>query len=182
MSKVAFIVGSLRTGSLSRMAAQALIQLSPPELEGHIIEIGDLPLYNPDLETDTPPPAWTRFREQIKAVDAVVFVTPEYNRGLPAALKNAVDVGTRPWGQNAWLGKPAAIVSLSPGAIGGFGANHQLRQILVFQDMPLLQQPEAYIGGAGDLFDENGALKSEKTRDFFRSIMDAFAKLVARYT
>lgn len=182
MSKVAVLIGSLRKDSLNRAIAHALIKLAPEGMQAEIVEIGDLPLYNPDLEGADVPPAWTRFRDQIRAVDAVLFVTPEYNRGLPAAIKNAIDVGTRPWGQNVWAGKPAAVVTASPGAIGGFGANHQLRQSLVFLDMPPLQQPEAYIGHAGDLLDENGDPKTDATRDYFASIMAAFGTLIGRFS
>ena len=178
--KVAVIVGSLRKGSLNRITAEALIDLGRPALDGFIVEIGDLPLYNPDLESDVPA-AWARFRTEVAASDAVIFVTPEYNRSVPGALKNAIDVGSRPYGQAVWSGKPAAIVSVSPGAIGGFGANHHLRQSLVFLNMPTLQQPEAYIGGAADLFSEVGEPKTEKTRDFLKSIVDAFAALVATH-
>lgn len=182
MSKVAVIVGSLRQESLNRAIARALIKLAPQGMEGEFIEIGDLPLYNPDLEGDDVPASWTRFRDQIRGVDAVLFVTPEYNRGLPASIKNAIDVGTRPWGQNVWSGKPAAVVTASPGAIGGFGANHQLRQSLVFLDMPVLQQPEAYIGNAGDLLNADDTPKTDSTRDYFSSIMAAFGKLIDRYS
>ncbi|HRH20774.1 MAG TPA: NADPH-dependent FMN reductase [Brevundimonas sp.] len=181
MTRIAFIVGSLRQGSLSRKTAEALIRLIPEGMTGEIVEIGDLPLYNPDLDGDATPQAWTAFRDTMREVDGVVFVTPEYNRSVPASVKNVIDVGSRPYGQSVWAGKPAAIVSLSPGAIGGFGANHHLRQSLVFLDMPTLQQPEAYIGGAGDLFDEAGEVKSDKTQAFLASIMSAFGALMARY-
>lgn len=180
MSKIAFIVGSLRKGSLNRLTAEALIRSAPEGMEGEIIEIGDLPLYNPDLE-ENPPPAWTRFRDEMGVVDGVVFVTPEYNRSVPGPLKNAIDVGSRPYGHSIWSGKPAAVVTVSPGAIGGFGANHHLRQSLVFLDMPTLQQPEAYIGNAGELFDENGEVKVEGTKAFLSTIMTAFGKLVAKH-
>jgi chromate reductase len=132
MTRIAFIVGSLRQGSLSRKTAEALIRLIPEGMTGEIVEIGDLPLYNPDLDGDATPQAWTAFRDTMREVDGVVFVTPEYNRSVPASVKNVIDVGSRPYGQSVWAGKPAAIVSLSPGAIGGFGANHHLRQSLVF--------------------------------------------------
>lgn len=181
MSKVAVVVGSLRKDSTNRAIARALVKLAPEGMQAEFIEIGGLPLYNPDLEGDDVPAAWTRMREQIRAADAVLFVTPEYNRGLPASIKNAIDVGTRPWGQNVWAGKPAAVVTASPGALGGFGANHQLRQSLVFLDMPTLQQPEAYIGHAADLLDANDDPKTDGTRDYFTSIMAAFGKLIARY-
>src|SRR6478609_4663223 len=179
--KIAVLVGSLRKESLNRKAANALAKLAPQGFELEIVEIGDLPLYNEDVEAAGAPDAWTRFRSQVKASDAVLFVTPEYNRSVPGALKNAIDVGSRPYGASVYAGKPAAIMSLSPGAIGGFGANHHLRQSLTFLDMPILQQPEAYVGGAGSLFDENGELLAEGTRGFFQSFINAFAALVERH-
>ena len=178
-TKVAVLVGSLRKGSLNRTAAEALIRLAPPELDCKIVEIGDLPLYNSDLE-DEAPAAWTRFRSEVGEAKAVLFVTPEYNRSVPGGLKNAIDVGSRPIGDPVWKGKPVAIVTVSPGALGGFGANHHLRQMIVFLDMPPMQQPEAYIGNAGDMFDEAGELKSDKTREFFSSIIETFARHIAR--
>ncbi|MGD0193169.1 MAG: NADPH-dependent FMN reductase [Rhizomicrobium sp.] len=171
---VAVLVGSLRKDSFNRKMAHALIGLTPPQLSLSIVEIGDLLLYNQDLDED-PPAVWTSFRTRIAPVDAVLFVTAEYNRSVPGVLKNALDVGSRPFGKSVWAKKPAAIVSVSPGAIGGFGANHHLRQSMVFLDMPTMQQPEAYIGGAAKLFDENGALANEGTRDFLRGFMAAFA-------
>ena len=173
--KVAVLVGSLRKGSYNRMTAKALAELAPASLDLEIVEIGDLPLYNEDDDRGNPPPAWKAFRDRIKSSDAVLFVTPEYNRSVPAALKNAVDVGSRPYGHSAWNGKPGAVISVSPGAIGGFGANHHLRQSFVFLNVPLMQQPEAYIGGAADLFDQNGTLKSDATRAFLKKFVDAFA-------
>eukprot|EP01030_Chromulinospumella_sphaerica_P016526 gene16526-16341_t len=152
MSKVytiAVLVGSLRKQSINRKVAQALAQLAPANLKLSIVEIGELPLYNEDLDGSAPPAAYSTFRQQVAAADAVLFVTPEYNRSVPAALKNAIDVGSRPYGQSVWSGKPGAVISVSPGAIGGFGANHHLRQSLVFLDVPCMQQPEAYLGGAG---------------------------------
>jgi chromate reductase, NAD(P)H dehydrogenase (quinone) len=175
--KIAVLVGSLRKESLNRKMAKALMKLSPDSLSLEISEIGGLPLYNQDLD-DNPPAAWTEFRERLKKFDGVLFVTPEYNRSVPGVLKNAIDVGSRPYGKNAWAGKPGAVVSVSPGAIGGFGANHHLRQSLVFVNVPTMQQPEAYIGGAGDLFDERGDLSSESTREFAAEFMHAFAAWV----
>ena len=122
----------------------------------------------------------TEFKQQIKAADALLFVTPEYNRSVPGALKNAIDHGSRPYGQSAWAGKPGAVVTLSPGGIGGFGANHHLRQMLTFLDVPVLQQPEAYIGGAGDLFDEQGGIKKPDTQAFLEKFMGAFAQWIER--
>ena len=179
-ANVAVIVGSLRKDSVGRKAALALAKLAPPHLNLEIVEIGDLPLYNEDIEASGAPASWTRFREQLRQSDAVLFVTPEYNRSVPGALKNAIDVGSRPYGSSAWSGKPGAVISLSPGAIGGFGANHHLRQSLVFLDMPMLQAPEAYVGDAFSLFDEAGELKSEGTKAFFESFMSAFADWIER--
>ena len=179
---VAVLVGSLRKDSLNRKAARAVAQLAPAGTVLEIVEIGDLPLYDEDLETAGAPGPWTRFREQVKASDAVLFVTPEYNRSVPGALKNAIDVGSRPYGASVFAGKPAAVMSLSPGAVGGFGANHHLRQSLVFLDMPVLQQPEAYVGGAGSLFDEHGGLADGGTRDFFRGFIETFARWIERHS
>ncbi|WP_299176728.1 NADPH-dependent FMN reductase [uncultured Brevundimonas sp.] len=178
--RVALIVGSLRHGSYSRAIALELKTLAAPTLALDMVEIGDLPLYNPDLETEDAPQAWTRFRAEVSGAEAVLFVTPEYNRSIPGALKNALDVGSRPYGHSIWSGKPAAIVSVSPGAIGAFGANHHLRQPLVFLDMPVMQQPEAYLGNVADLLDDDGRLKSDGTRDFLEGFTDAFAKWIEK--
>ena len=175
---VAVIVGSLRRASINRMLANALIELGPVGFKFGIIEIGDLPIYNQDGD-DNPPPQWTRFREQIIAAAAVLFVTPEHNRSVPSALKNALDVGSRPYGKNVWSGKPAAVVSASPGAIGGFGANHHLRQSLVFLNVAAMPQPEAYIGHADKLFDEHGKLVNDGTRKFLQNFMQSYAAWVA---
>jgi len=179
--KIAVFVGSLRRESFNRKMARALMALAPESLSFEVIEIGGLPLYNQDDDDEgTPPSAWTEFRQQVKSFDGVLFVTPEYNRSVPAVLKNALDVGSRPYGQSVWGGKPGAVVSVSPGAIGGFGANHHLRQSLVFLDIPAMQQPEAYIGGAAQLFDAEGNMTNEGTREFLRKFMDLFAAWVTR--
>lgn len=170
---VAVIVGSLRKDSINHKVALALSELAPSGLTLDIVEIGQLPLYNQDYD-DKPPTEWTVFRERIKAADAVLFVTPEYNRSVPAPLKNAIDVGSRPYGKSAWSGKPGAVVSASPGAVGGFGANHHLRQSLVFLNVPAMPQPEAYIGGADKLFDATGKLTDDGTRKFLQGFMQAF--------
>ncbi len=172
--KVSVIVGSLRRESLNRRMAHALAALAPSGLELQMVEIGDLPLYTQDLD-DAPPAPWVTFREAVKAGDAVLFVTPEYNRSVPGVLKNAIDVGSRPYGQSAWNGKPGAVMSVSPGAIGGFGANHHLRQSLVFLNVPAMPQPEAYIGGAGALFDAAGNVTNDGTKKFLGTFMQAFA-------
>lgn len=176
---VAVIVGSLRKASINRKVALALAELAPANLSLKIIEIGDLPLYNEDID-QTPPASYTTFRQALLASDAVLFVTPEYNRSMPAPLKNAIDVGSRPYGKSVWGGKPGAVISVSPGAIGGFGANHHLRQSLVFLDVPCMQQPEAYLGGAGSAFDEAGHL-SESVKPFLQSFINAYGHWVERY-
>src|SRR6266545_4446881 len=177
--KVAVIVGSLRKGSFNRKMAQALIGLAPPDLKLGIEEIRDLPFFNQDNEAN-PPPEVVAFKERIAQADAVLFVTPEYNRSVPGVLKNAIDVASRPYGKSAWSGKPAAIISVSPGAIGGFGANHHLRQSLVFLDMPALQQPEAYIGGVAALLDGNGNLTNDGTRELLHKFVEAFAAWIEK--
>jgi len=179
VTRVAVLVGSLRKDSLNRKFAKALVAAAPPQLSLEIVEIGQLPLYNQDDDAQPPAPS-TAFKKKIAEADAVLFVTPEYNRSVPGVLKNAIDTASRPYGQSAWNGKPAAVVSVSPGAIGGFGANHHLRQSLVFLNMPALQQPEAYVGGAGDMFDETGAIKKPETRQFVDKFLAAFAEWIER--
>lgn len=177
---IAVLVGSLRKESFNRKMANALRELAPATLKLDIVEIGQLPLYNQDLDSDPPAP-WREFRDRIKKVDGVIFVTPEYNRSVPAVLKNAIDVGSRPYGQSVWDKKPAAIVSVAPGAIGGFGANHHLRQSLVFLNMPAMQQPEAYVGGADKLFDASGKLTNDSTRGFMTKFLEAYAQWVEKH-
>ncbi|WP_257657763.1 NADPH-dependent FMN reductase [Parapedobacter lycopersici] len=176
---IAVCVGSLRQASLNKKVAHALIAMAPQSLELHVVDISQLALYNEDLD-QSPPPEWAAFRKEIRESDGILFVTPEYNRSIPSVLKNAIDVGSRPYGQSTWDGKPAAIVSVSPSSIGGFGANHHLRQALVFLNMPAMQQPEAYIGNAGELFDRNDQLVKESTRKFLNGFIDAFAAWVAK--
>lgn len=177
---VAVLVGSLRKGSYSRMMAHAAAKLAPASLELKQIEIGNLPFYNQDLDSDDPPAAWQTFRQTIKRSDALLFVTPEYNRSFPAVIKNAIDVGSRPRDQNAFSAKPGAIISVSPGAIGAFGANHHLRQSLVFLDVPVMQQPEAYIGGVAGLFDGAGNLTQDTTKVFLTKFMTSFAAWIEK--
>lgn len=171
--KIAILVGSLRKESLNRKVALSVIEFAKSTLDCRIIEIGDLPLYNEDIDVN-PPAAYQRFRAEVAAADGVLFCTPEYNRGLPAALKNALDVGSRPYGHSVWDKKPAAIISASQGAIGGFGANHQLRQSCVFLNMPVMQQPEAYLSGvSADKFDESDRLREGPLRDFIVDVASA---------
>lgn len=176
---VAVFVGSLRKESLNRKMAKALIEMAPAPLQLEIVEIGQLPFFNEDFEND-PPQAVRDFKARVQAADAVLFVTPEYNRSTAPALKNALDTASRPYGKSAWDGKPGAIISVSPGATGAFGANHHLRQSMVFLNIPTLQQPEAYIGGAHKLFDASGALTDERTRDLMGRFLAAFAEWIER--
>ena len=177
-ANVAVLVGSLRKESFNRRMALALAEMARGTLDLQLIGIGALPLYNQDLDA-TPPPEWTAFRVAVKACDALLFVTPEYNRSVPGVLKNALDVGSRPYGHSVWGGKPGAVISVSPGAIGGFGANHHLRQSLVSLDVPTMAQPEAYLGGAGSLFDAQGHIANEATRGFIQKFLDAYTAWVA---
>jgi chromate reductase len=170
---VAVLVGSLRQKSVTRKVARALTRLAPPGSHYSFIEIGDLPHYNEDLESE-PPAAFTRFRGAIAASDALLFVTPEFNRGMPGVLKNSIDVGSRPWGKTVWAGKPAAVVSQSYGGLAGFGAHHQLRQVLMGVGVAVMPHPEAYIGNAGELFDDAGELKNPATGEFLTAFMAAF--------
>jgi chromate reductase, NAD(P)H dehydrogenase (quinone) len=178
---VAVLVGSLRQGSFNRMLANAAAKLAPPTLALGIVEIGALPLYNQDLDGANAPGAWISFRQALKSADAFLFVTPEYNRSVPGCLKNAIDVGSRPYGQSSFgAGKPGAVISLSPGAVGAFGANQHLRQSLVFLDVAAMQQPEAYIGGAAKLFDDAGNLANDGTKEFLQKFMQSFAGWVGK--
>ena len=172
--KIAIIVGSLREGSLNRRVARSICSLRGDDLDCSMVEIGDLPPYNQDLDAN-PPEQWTRFREQVGSADGILFCSPEYNRGIPGVLKNAIDVGSRPYGQSVFDKKPAAIVTASPGSIGGFGANHQIRQACVFLNMPVMQQPEAYLGHVtDDSFDESGCLKEGPLKDLVKVLAHAF--------
>jgi len=175
---VAVFVGSLRKESFNRKVANALIGMAPASLKLSIHEIGQLPLYNQDLETATVPAEWKAFRDSVRHTDALLFITPEYNRGVPGALKNAIDVGSRPREQNVFNGKPGGVISVSTGAIGGFGANHALRQSLVFVNVPAMQQPEAYISNAARLFDDQGTLVDESARGFLQKFLQAFAQWI----
>jgi chromate reductase len=172
--KIAIIVGSLREGSINRKVARSICGLRNDNLDCSMIQIGDLPLYNQDLDAN-PPEQWVRFRTQIAEADGVLFCSPEYNRGIPGVLKNAIDVGSRPYGQSVFDKKPGAIVTASPGSIGGFGANHQIRQAAVFLNMPIMQQPEAYLGHVtDDSFDASGCLKEGPLKEIITGLAHAF--------
>ncbi|HEY4121581.1 MAG TPA: NAD(P)H-dependent oxidoreductase [Byssovorax sp.] len=176
--KIAAIVGSLRKASFTRKVARAIEALTP-ELAFEYVEIGDVDLYNQDLE-ETPPASWVALRDALRGADGYLFATPEYNRSIPGVLKNAIDVASRPYGKSAFgAGKPAAIVSVSPGAIGAFGANHHLRQCCVFLDLLPMAQPEAYVGGAAKLFDDAGAVTNPDTKALLEKFGKSFARWVA---
>jgi chromate reductase, NAD(P)H dehydrogenase (quinone) len=175
---VAVFVGSLRRESFNRKAAKAVVELAPPHLKFRFIQIGDLPPYNQDADGDQAPELWTVFRDEVRSADAILFATPEYNRSVPGVLKNAIDVGSRPKERNVFAKKPAAIMSASTGQIGGFGANHHLRQMAVFVDMPVMAQPELYLGPAAQLFGESGEILKDSTRELLKTFIDAFAEWI----
>lgn len=181
MSKktIGVFVGSLRKGSFSKAIANAAASLAPEDVEIRTIELGDLPIYNQDLDDEgNPPEAWEKFREETKQLDAFLFVTPEYNRSVPAVLKNALDVGSRPYGKSVWDGKAGGIISVSPGSLSAFGANHHLRQSMVFLNVLMLQQPEAYIGNVTSVLNSDGEIVNERTKAFLQQYMDAFVKWI----
>jgi len=180
--KIAVVVGSLRKESFSRKVARAIAAELPKGYTAEEVDLSAAGLYNQDLDTDEPPASWAALRKVIKSADAVLFVTPEYNRSVPGMLKNAIDIASRPYGKSAFDGKPAAVVSVTPGALGAFGANHHLRQSLVFLNMPVLQQPEMYLSGVGDWFDDQGGLKKDDTRTFLAKFAQAFAAWIETVT
>lgn len=182
MKKIGFFVGSLRKDSYSKKVAESFIKLLPEGYEGVFVELGELPLYNQDYDDFGPvPESYQTFREEVRQLDGVVFVTPEYNRSVPAVLKNALDVGSRPFGKSVWNNLPGLVVTASPGAIGGFGANHHLRQSLVFLNVPTLQQPEAYVGHIADSIGEDGAI-IPATEKFFQTILDSYLAFLEKLT
>lgn len=175
--RIAVIVGSLRKESFNLKTAKAMMKMVPESLTMELLDISGLPMFNEDLEGN-PPKEWVALRKKIKEADGLLFFTPEYNRSVPGVLKNAIDVGSRPYGENSWDGKPAGVVSVSIGNICGFGANHHLRQSLTFINVPAMAQPEAYIGGAAELFDDKGELNNGSTKEFLNSFMQAFEQWV----
>lgn len=179
MTKIGVVVGSLRKESYSRKIANNVVKLFPEGYETEFIEIGNLPLYNEEYDGNSPE-EYVSFRETVSGVDAVLFVTPEYNRSVPGVLKNALDVGSRPYGESVWNAKPAAVISQSISNLSGFGANHHLRQSLTFLNMPVVQQPEAYLANSQDLIDDNGNITNEQTVQFVQSVVDAFVDLIKK--
>lgn len=179
MKKIGIVVGSLRIASYTRQIADYIAgRLDDNEVK--FLNIGLLPLYNEDLDNDAPPQAWVDFREEVADMDAYLFATPEYNRSVPAAIKNALDVASRPYGHSVWGGKPGAVVSVSPGRLSGFGANAILRQSLSFLDIDVMPQPEAYIGEVHKLLDDRGALVDTATQDFLNTFAQSFLRWIAK--
>lgn len=179
--KVGVLVGSLRRDSYTLKLAKALMRVAPPSLRMTQLQIGDMPHYNEDLDTDSPPESWARFRREMAAQDAVLFVSPEYNRSLPSVLKNAIDVGSRPYGSSIWQGKAGGVATISPSGIGGALSNHAIRQATVFLGLPLMTQPEMYIGDVYNVFDKEGNIVKEGTETFLTDCMAAFAAWLARF-
>jgi len=177
--KVGYLVGSLAAASINRTLAQALVKLAPSELQMSEIAFKDLPLYSYDYDANYPPVA-TAFKDAIAGVDAVLFVTPEYNRSIPGALKNAIDWASRPYGQNAFTRKPSAIIGTSPGKIGTAVAQQHLRSILAFCNSPLMNAVEAYIQFEPGLIADDGRVTNESTRDFLRNFMEEFLSFITR--
>lgn len=180
MTKIGLLVGSLRQESFNRKIANRLIQRAPQPLEMEIIEIGQLPFFNQDYE-ESPPNEWTTFRKKLMILDGFILVTPEYNRSFPAVIKNALDVGSRPYGKNLWDSKPCAVISASIGATGGFGANHHLRQPLVFLNSPCMQQPEVYLSHVDKLFDEEGNMSNKDTLAFLDKFLSHYVEWVQKW-
>jgi len=172
---IGIIAGSLRRESYSKKIANAIVSMAPADFEFKIILLEDLPVYNQDFDDyNQVPISYTKFREEMSAVDGVIFITPEYNRSVPGVLKNAIDIGSRPYGKSIWDKKPAAVFSCSPGNISGFGANHHLRQSLVFLNMPTMQQPEVYLAHIDKSFDEQGNLTDERTIGFLQKAVTSY--------
>lgn len=179
--KVGYFIGSLSSTSINRHLSRALIKVAPPTLQMSEISFRDLPLYSPDYDADYPPVA-RAFKQSIADADAILFVTPEYNRSIPGALKNAIDWASRPYGKNAFARKPTAVIGASPGSIGTAVGQQTLRAVLGFCNAPQMTSPEAYIHFTPGLIDDNGDVTVESTRDFLRNYMNEFALFIQRVT
>ena len=178
--KVAVIVGSLRKDSMNLKLGKALVKLGQDKFEAKFVQIGDLPLFNQDLEANVPETV-TRLKNDIAAADAILFVTPEYNRGIPGPLKNAIDWCSRPYGKNSFAGKPAALCGASPGAIGTACSQSSLKPILSYLDIALMGQPELYLQFTEGLIDGEGTITNENTQKFLQKFVDAFATWIAQH-
>lgn len=178
--KIAIIIGSLNKGSSSEKLAKVLGNKFSEHLEPKYIDISQLEYYNPDLETENPPTSWSKFRREVSECTSVLFITPEYNRTIPAVLKNAIDVGSQPFNKSVWEDMAGAVVSVAGGSLGGFGANHHLRQAVVYVNINLMQQPEAYIPHVNKLFDEQGSLINDSTDKFLDDFVLKFEQWIER--
>jgi len=178
--QIAVVVGSIRKESINRMLARAVIKLAPKDLECQLIRIDDLPVYNQDLDP-TPPAPVVRLKAEIAAANGLIFVTPEHNRSVPAALKNAIDWASRPYGNNSWAGKPAAVIGASIGAPGAAMAQQHLRNILAYLDVPTLGQPEVFIHFTQGLIDTDGTITNDGTRKFLQGFVDRYVAFLARH-
>ena len=178
--KVALIVGSLRKESFNRKVANEFIRLAPENLKLEIVEIKELSFFNEDIENN-PPQEWTDYKKELENADAFIFVSPEYNRTIPGVLKNAMEIGARPPKENSWKGKPGAVVTVSPGLIGGLGANQTIREAAVSLNIPMMQQPEAYIGQIKDKLMEDAVTVNEKTEKFMKTFLEAFEIWINRF-
>lgn len=180
MVKIGFIVGSLRQNSFSERWAHNLEALFPSEYEIEYLNFSNLPLYSEDYDGKEPQ-VYLDFREAIKRQDAIVFITPEYNRSIPGGFKNAIDVASRPYGENVWDGKPALVVTHSISDISGALANHALRQVLTFINMPVLQQPEVYLSNSQKLLDDDGKITNDETKKFLQSVVEAYITFIEKF-
>ena len=177
---IVVIVGSLRKESFTLKIANALAKLAPPSLKLDVVTLNGISFFNQDLEA-APPADWTAFREKIQKSDGVIFVTPEYNRAIPGVLKNAIDVASRPYGKSSFIGKPTGIISNSPGPLGGVSAAKTLQNVLPGITGPILGQPEIYLNGVGDAFDDKGELTKESLKTVLKQYIDAYATFVERH-
>lgn len=184
MKNIGFIVGSLRKNSYSKRWANNIEKMLPEAYKAKFLEIGNLPLYNEDIDKDDSvrPESYKSFRKEASELEAFIFVTPEYNRTIPAALKNALDVGSRPYGESIWNNKPAMVVSHSISGLSGFGANHSIRQNLVCLNMPVMQQPELYLGNSSSMLDDSGNITSEDTKEFLQDAVNSFITYCEKLT
>ncbi|MCD8139610.1 MAG: NAD(P)H-dependent oxidoreductase [Planctomycetaceae bacterium] len=178
---IGVVVGSARTGSFTKIVADTIVELMPDSFDMRHIQIADLPLYNQDYDDGATPERYDSYRKEIASMNGFLFVTPEHNRSIPALLKNALDIASRPSGENKWSGKPGGLVSVSPGGIGGFGANHITRQSLSFLNVYMMQQPEAYVGNVTAMINEEGKIVEERGRQFLKKVADEFAAWVHRF-
>lgn len=182
-STIGIIAGSLRKASFSKKIAQSLLSMAPDGFEFKILDIDRLPVYNQDFDDEGEvPESYVTLRKELEAMDGFIFITPEHNRSMPAVLKNVLDIGSRPMGQSKWSGKPGAVFSSSPGSIGGFGANHHLRQVLVYLNVPTMQQPEIYIPMVNKVFDENGEIKTKETKELLEKAVGAYSSFFRKIT